>query len=119
MDKWNEKERNTYTDINAQRRLRRRPGMNTPVESEESAVTEVPDGLERWLLDDEPETAGQAEPAVAEVPDLPEEPDVPEEADLPEVTEDAAEEEIPETLMPEEPEPNTEPEAEEAITDIF
>ena len=39
--------------MNVQRRNRRKPDMGMPVESEETAVSETADGLERWLLDDE------------------------------------------------------------------
>ena len=48
MDRWNRKDQNTYTGMNAQRRNRRKPETGIPVRSEESSESsEVLASLER------------------------------------------------------------------------
>ena len=74
MDRWNRKDQNTYTGMNVQRRNRRKPDMGMPVESEETAVSETADGLERWLLDDEPRRETRGTASVNETTESPEGP---------------------------------------------
>ena len=74
MDKWNQKDQNTYTGMNIQRRNRRKPDMGMPVESEKTSVSETADGLERWLLDDTSQREARKEAPVNEAPESPEEP---------------------------------------------
>ena len=74
MDKWNQKDQNTYTGMNIQRRNRRKPDTGMPVESEEMSVSETADGLERWLLDEKPRRDMRKEAPVNETPEIPEGP---------------------------------------------
>ena len=60
--------------MNVQRRNRRKPDMGMPVESEETAVSETADGLERWLLDDEPRRETRGTASVNETTESPEGP---------------------------------------------
>ena len=116
MDRWNRKDQNTYTGMNAQRRNRRKPETGIPVRSEESSESsEVLASLERWLIDDEPEketpvteeTEQAAEADSPEVPDMPaeEKPDETEKTEVPEAEkkEDSDSSAAPE--LPEESEP--------------
>ena len=97
MDKWNRDGQNLYTDMNAQRRHRRKPDQASPEEAdvrtapeaeEESKVRYNPDMFRRPVVKNEPEIPAEPEtPAEAEAMDTPEEPAVPEMVsdDLPEV----------------------------------
>ena len=60
--------------MNVQRRNRRKPDMGMPVESEKTAVSETADGLERWLLDDEPRKETRGTASVNDTPESPEGP---------------------------------------------
>lgn len=100
MDRWNRKDQNTYTGMNAQRRNRRKPETGIPVRSEESSESsEVLASLERWLIDDEPEKETREEAPVTETTEQTEEPDFPEVPDMP------AEEELDKTEETAVPEP--------------
>ena len=99
MDRWNRKDQNTYTGMNAQRRNRRKPETGIPVRAEESSESsEVLASLERWLIDDEPEKETQEKAPVTEVAEQTEETDFPEEPDRPAEEEPA---EAKETAIPE------------------
>ena len=99
MDRWNRKDQNTYTGMNAQRRNRRKPETGIPVRAEESSESsEVLASLERWLIDDEPEKETQEKAPVTEVAEQTEEADFPEEPDRPAEEEPA---EAKETAIPE------------------
>ena len=99
MDRWNRKDQNTYTGMNAQRRNRRKPETGIPVRAEESSESsEVLASLERWLIDDEPEKETQEKAPVTEVAEQTEEADFPEEPDMPAEEEPA---EAKETAIPE------------------
>ena len=99
MDRWNRKDQNTYTGMNAQRRNRRKPETGIPVRAEESSESsEVLASLERWLIDDEPEKETQEKASVTEVAEQTEEADFPEEPDRPAEEEPA---EVKETAIPE------------------
>ena len=99
MDRWNRKDQNTYTGMNAQRRNRRKPETGIPVRAEESSESsEVLASLERWLIDDEPEKETQEKAPVTEVAEQTEEADYPEEPDMPAEEEPA---EAKETAIPE------------------
>ena len=99
MDRWNRKDQDTYTGMNAQRRNRRKPETGIPVRSEESSESsEVLASLERWLIDDEPEKETREEAPVTEETVQAEEPDFPEVPDMPveDEPEETAASEIPE-----------------------
>ena len=98
MDRWNRKDQDTYTGMNAQRRNRRKPDTGIPVKSEVSSESsEVLASLERWLTEDEPEKETQESAPVADKPELTEEPDFTEVPDMPAEDEpDEAEDESPE-----------------------
>ena len=99
MDRWNRKDQNTYTGMNAQRRNRRKPEAGIPVRAEESSESsKVLASLERWLIDDEPEKETQEKAPVTEVAEQTEETDFPEEPDRPAEEEPA---EAKETAIPE------------------
>ena len=99
MDRWNRKDQNTYTGMNAQRRNRRKPETGIPVRAEESSESsEVLASLERWLIDDEPEKETQEKAPVTEVAEQTEEADFPEEPDMTAEEEPA---EAKETAIPE------------------
>ena len=99
MDRWNRKDQNTYTGMNAQRRNRRKPETGIPVRAEESSESsEVLASLERWLIDDEPEKETQEKAPVTEAAEQTEEADFPEEPDMPTEEEPA---EAKETAIPE------------------
>ncbi len=99
MDRWNRKDQNTYTGMNAQRRNRRKPETGIPVRAEESSESsEVLASLERWLIDDEPEKETQEKAPVTEAAEQTEEADFPEEPDMPAEEEPA---EAKETAIPE------------------
>ena len=84
MDRWNRKDQDTYTGMNAQRRNRRKPDTGIPVRSEESSEnSEVLASLERWLTDDEPATEAQEGTPIAGKPEMTEKPDFPEAPDIP------------------------------------
>ena len=84
MDRWNRKDQDAYTGMNAQRRNRRKPDTGIPVRSEESSESsEVLASLERWLTDDEPETEAQEGAPIAGKPEMTEKPDFPEAPDIP------------------------------------
>ena len=90
MDRWNRKDQDTYTGMNAQRRNRRKPDTGIPVRSEESSEnSEVLASLERWLTDDEPEKETREEAPVTEEPDFLEVPDMPAEEEPDEAEETA------------------------------
>ena len=105
MDKWNRDGQNLYTDMNAQRRHRRKPDQAVPEApdaknaAEEPEIRYDPNIFRRPVVKSELETPAEPEtPAVPEEPDLPEEAVMPEEAaaDLPEVNDKPEESEIPE-----------------------
>ena len=99
MDRWNRKDQNTYTGMNAQRRNRRKPETGIPVRAEESSESsEVLASLERWLIDDEPEKETQEKAPVTEATEQTEEADFPEVPDMPAEEEPA---EVQETAIPE------------------
>ena len=99
MDRWNRKDQNTYTGMNAQRRNRRKPETGIPVRAEESSESsEVLASLERWLIDDEPEKETQEKAPVTEAAEQTEEADFPEVPDMPAEEEPA---EAQETAIPE------------------
>jgi len=99
LDRWNRKDQNTYTGMNAQRRNRRKPETGIPVRAEESSESsEVLASLERWLIDDEPEKETQEKAPVTEVAEQTEEADFPEEPDMTAEEEPA---EAKETAIPE------------------
>ena len=99
MDRWNRKDQNTYTGMNAQRRNRRKPETGIPVRAEESSESsEVLASLERWLIDDEPEKETQEKAPVTEAAEQTEEADFPEEPDMTAEEEPA---EAKETAIPE------------------
>ena len=99
MDRWNRKDQNTYTGMNAQRRNRRKPETGIPVRAEESSESsEVLASLERWLIDDEPEKETQEKAPVTEATEQTEEADLPEVPDMPAEEEPA---EVQETAIPE------------------
>ena len=111
MDRWNRKDQDTYTGMNAQRRNRRKPDTGIPVRSEESSEnSEVLASLERWLTDDEPEKETREEAPVTEEPDFPEVPDMPAEEEPDEAEETAR----PEPEAKEESDASAEPELPEA-----
>ena len=104
MDRWNRKDQDTYTGMNAQRRNRRKPDTGIPVRSEESSESsEVLASLERWLTEDEPEKETREEAPAAGETELTEEPDFPEVPEMPEEEpEEAEKKELPEPEMKEE-----------------
>ena len=107
MDRWNRKDQDTYTGMNAQRRNRRKPDTGIPVRSEESSEnSEVLASLERWLTEDEPEKETREEAPVTEEPDFPEVPDIPAE----EEPDEAKKTERPESEAKEESIASAEPE---------
>ena len=97
MDKWNRDGQNLYTDMNAQRRHRRKPDQASPEKADVRTAPEAeeepkarynPDMFRRPVVKSEPEIPAEPEtPVETETTDTPEEPAVPEKVsdDLPDV----------------------------------
>ncbi len=108
LDKWNRDGQNLYTDMNAQRRHRRKPdqavteapGSKSAAEvTEEPEVRYDPNIFRRPVAKSAPEKPAEPEtPAVPEEPDMPEKTVIPEKAaaDLQEMNDKPEESEVPE-----------------------